>query len=197
LDTDSGILPKVCEILDFRRPEEFPVGDGGGGEIFGSDEGGSGGGDIFGRNRRLQFEGELCQPNVYDLVLDDPRLSTLADLLDRADMTEVFLCAGPFTLLAPTNEAFAALDPTVLADLLRPENQETLQEILLYHILSGLYLSDTLEAGEVDTLLGDETVTVSLNPIMFNQAGVIEADIISCNGAMQIIDAVLVPDCKS
>lgn len=113
--------------------------------------------------------------------------------MEIAGLSDVFLCAGPFTLLAPSNAAFDALDPEVVQELLLPENLEKLQDLLLYHIAPGFLPPDELQAGPLETLLVDQTVKVTLNPIMFNQRAAVVRDDIACNGALYTIDDVLVP----
>ena len=121
-------------------------------------------------------------------------LSTFVRLLENAGLAEIFMCPGPFTALAPTNEAFEALDSDTLAELLLSENNEKLQDILLYHIVPGLYLSEDFEDGYLDTLLDEQSVSVTIDPILFNgRATIVEEDILACNGAIQAIDDVLVP----
>ena len=143
--------------------------------------------------RRLQYQGARCDPNVLDAARDNPDLSTFVSLIEAADLQDLFLCAGPFTVLAPTNDAFAALDPALVDELLLPENQELLQEVLLYHILPGFQPTSDLVAGPAETLLYDFTVDVSLNPIMFNDANVVMPDIMACNGIIHTIDDILTP----
>lgn len=177
-------------MLDFRQPGQFPV-------MSPKDS-------IFHRylettsfeaadHRQLQFQGERCNPNVFDVASKNPDLSTFVQLLKAAGLEDIFKCAGPFTLLAPTNEAFSTLDPHMLAELLRPGNQKLLQELLLYHILPGFQPSSQLQAGSTETLLYNSNVTVGLNPIMFNDANVVMPDIMACNGVIYTIDQVLVP----
>lgn len=146
-------------------------------------------------NRELQNGGALCDPNVLDIARMNIDLSTFVALLELAGLSEYFMCAGPFTLLAPTNEAFQALDPATFQQLLLPANRQRLQDLLLYHILPGLYLSaDFNDGSTLDTLLPGESVSVTINPIVFNgRAAVVQSDIIACNGVIDIIDDVLVP----
>jgi uncharacterized surface protein with fasciclin (FAS1) repeats len=145
-------------------------------------------------SRRLQYQGARCDPNVLDSARDNPDLSTFVSLIEAAGLQDIFLCAGPFTVLAPTNDAFAALDPALVDELLLPENQELLQEVLLYHILPGFNPSSDLVAGPTETLLYDFTVDVSLNPVMFNDANVVMPDIMACNGIIHTIDDILTPE---
>ena len=130
-------------------------------------------------------------PNVLAVAALDPEFNLSYILIDLAGLAET--CPGPFTALLPTNAAWQSLDPTFFAFLLQPENAEALKDIILYHILPGLYPSAQLVPGPVDTLLPGAVVTVSINPIMFNNAGVERLDITACNGLIDGIDAVLLP----
>lgn len=105
-----------------------------------------------------------------------------------------FTILGPFTVLAPTNESFENLDPELLDMLMRPKNQELLQEILLYHILPGYIPSDEFREGPNETLLFGSNVTVDLDPLRFNEdTFIVRPDTVACNGIIQIIDDVLLP----
>lgn len=95
-------------------------------------------------------------------------------------------------MLPPYNDAFLAIDPAILADLLQRENKEHLQELLLYHILPGVVLQDDFKAGVVETLNG-EVVVITENPLKINEATIIDSDFLGCNGVLQIIDEILVP----
>jgi uncharacterized surface protein with fasciclin (FAS1) repeats len=130
---------------------------------------------------------------MYDVVLDNPDTESFAALLEAAGLTEIFLCAGPFTVLAPSNDAIEALGQETLDELLLPENRGRLQELLLYHIVPGYEPSTTLVPGPLDTLLDGETVDVTLDPAAFNGAEVIDPDNAGCNGIMHVIDDVLTP----
>jgi len=134
-----------------------------------------------------------CKPNVDDISKQYPELTLASALLERAELTEIFTCPGPFTLLLPSNSAFDNVDPVFLEFLLRPENQEALEDVMLYHILPGLFPTSELISGELETLLPGETVTMTSPPVMFNDAAVSNADIEACNGLVNIIDTVLLP----
>lgn len=190
--TDSPILPEICSILDFRRPSQLPgsrrFGIFNNRRLFDFQLGVS-----LGEGRRLQFTGDRCDDDVLDYIRQDPDLSTFEDLLDTAGLQDIFLCAGPFTVLAPTNEAFAAMDPALLAQLRQPANQELLQEVLLYHLLPEYQPSRSFVAGPAETMLFDDNIDVQLAPLRFDGAGVINPDNIACNGVVHTIDDVLVP----
>jgi uncharacterized surface protein with fasciclin (FAS1) repeats len=111
--------------------------------------------------------------------------------MELSGLDKIFGCAGPFTTLAPSNAAFLE-NPDLLSFLRNPMNQDHLEETLLYHILPGFYLERDFVEGDYKTLEGS-TVEVSKLPLMFNQAGVVETDILACNGAIDIIDDLLIP----
>lgn len=126
-----------------------------------------------------------------DVAAQYPEFTLSTTLIQRANLTYIFSCSGPFTALLPTNAAWDSLDPVFLEYILRPENSGELKDLLLYHVLAGSYPSSTLIPGPVNTLLTGETVTVSLSPVMFNDAGVEQADIEACSGTIHGIDTVL------
>lgn len=97
-------------------------------------------------------------------------------------------------MLAPTNDSFEYLDSELLETMIQPENQELLQEILLYHILPGFFPSDELQEGPIETLLFGKSLEVGLDPIRFDDAGVVRPDEESCNGIIHIINDILLPE---
>jgi uncharacterized surface protein with fasciclin (FAS1) repeats len=107
---------------------------------------------------------------------------------------EIFICARPFTVLAPTNEDFLK-NPALLGYLSNPHNRDDLQEVILYYLVPGLYFSDNLEEGPLETLLGED-VDVRLDPLMFNKPTALEGDVLSCNGVIHGIGNVLIPPGK-
>lgn len=147
----------------------------------------------FDNRRRLQDGGEDCDPNVLETARQNPDLSTVVMLIEAADLADIFDCAGPFTALLPNNAAFDNLDPDYVAFLLRPENQNELQDLLLYHILPRATMTTEFSAGATETLLQGQRVDVGVSPIMFDDSSVVTADIPACNGFIDIIDEVLMP----
>lgn len=145
-------------------------------------------------HRELQFDGALCDPNIFQTISQIPSLSIFTGLLKEAGLDEIFLCAGPFTILPPSNDAFAA-NPGLTNYLANSKNKDDLLEVLLYHIIPGLYLSSDFKFGLVQTLQG-ETITVTPQPLEFNGAGVSSGDILACSGVVHIIDEILTPPGK-
>ena len=131
---------------------------------------------------------------VVDIAVGNDDFSNLVAALTAAGLVDALSGDGPFSVFAPTNEAFDALPEGALEDLLLPKNIKTLQDILLYHVVEGLILSTDLESGDVETLNGDSfKIKVSEKGIKVNNANVIIADISACNGVIHVIDQVLIP----
>jgi len=129
---------------------------------------------------------------IVDLAIADERLSTLVGALQTAGLVDILNEDGPFTVFAPTNDAFDAI--TV------PENVTVLSKVLQYHVLSGQRLSSALSSGLVATTIIDQTITCQrdTNVFFYDSNGrasqVIEADIQGTNGVIHIVDSVLLPD---
>jgi uncharacterized surface protein with fasciclin (FAS1) repeats len=103
---------------------------------------------------------------------------------------------GPFTVFAPTNEAFAKLPPGTVDDLLKPENKDKLRSILLYHVHAGdAIMAKDVKSMKLSTMNG-KSLTVMVNPdgtVMINNAKVVKTDIVCSNGVIHWIDTVLMP----
>jgi uncharacterized surface protein with fasciclin (FAS1) repeats len=136
-------------------------------------------------------KGDNCMPNLLEVARELPEFALTVTLIERAGLEDIFNCGGPFTGLFPTNDAWDDVDPAYLELILRPENADQLKELLFYHILPGSYPSASLESGPIETLSGDN-VEVSLNPIMFNNAGISDSDILACNGLLYALRSILI-----
>lgn len=133
--------------------------------------------------------------DIVDLAVQTEFLSTLVAAVKAGDLVDVLKGEGPFTVFAPTNEAFAKLPAGTLADLLKPENKAKLVEILTYHVVPGKVMSSDLKDGmKAKTAQGSE-VTISLTggKAMVNNATVTTADIEASNGVVHVIDTVILP----
>ncbi|MDX2443078.1 MAG: fasciclin domain-containing protein [Bacteroidales bacterium] len=130
--------------------------------------------------------------DIMQIVDLNAGVSTLKAAIDAAALRATLKEEGPFTVFAPTNDAFAALDPTVVAYLLATPAELT--KVLTYHVVSGNIMSGDLTAGTVETLNG-ENVTVDLsNGVKINDATVTAADVEASNGVIHLIDKVLLPE---
>lgn len=123
-----------------------------------------------------------------------PDLSTLVSALKAADLVSTLEGKGPFTVFAPTNQAFSDIQPTV-DKLLEPANKDELTKVLTYHVVPGTYTSADLKDGQkLKTVEGqDLTVSIKGGTVKVNDATVEKADIETSNGVVHIIDGVLVP----
>ena len=129
--------------------------------------------------------------NIVELAQATDFLSTLVEAVIAADLVDTLSGDGPFTVFAPTNDAFAALGSTV-DDLLKPENNDTLVQILTYHVVPGTVLSSDLTDGDVTTVQGSD-ITVTIDPVTINGANVVQADVMASNGVIHVIDSVMLP----
>jgi uncharacterized surface protein with fasciclin (FAS1) repeats len=131
--------------------------------------------------------------DIVETAINAGSFGTLVAAVEAADLVETLQSPGPFTVLAPTDDAFAALPDGLVDCLLLPENKEALSSILTYHVISGAVMSGDLADGDVPTVQG-ENVTVDLTDgVKFNDATVIQADVEASNGVIHAIDAVIVP----
>ncbi len=138
--------------------------------------------------------------NIVELAVATPDLSTLVTLVTAADLAGALSGAGPFTVFAPTNAAFAAVPKADLDDLLKPENKEKLQGVLKHHVISDHVISGSIKAGDlqdsqvVKTLSGLEVTIVKRDGgVYVNDAKVVTADVIGSNGVVHIVDKVILP----
>jgi uncharacterized surface protein with fasciclin (FAS1) repeats len=133
--------------------------------------------------------------DIVSLAVNTDFLSTLVAAVQAGDLVDVLQGDGPFTVFAPTNEAFAALPAGTLEALLKPENKEQLVSILTYHVVAGKVMSTDLSDGmTAATVNGAEIkVTISNDGVQINQAKVVAADIEASNGIVHIIDQVILP----
>jgi uncharacterized surface protein with fasciclin (FAS1) repeats len=134
-----------------------------------------------------------AQKTIVDVATEAGSFTTLLKALEAADLVKTLSERGPFTVFAPTDEAFAALPNGTLDDLLKPENKEKLKRVLSYHVVSGELLSQNLKAGKVTTL-AEVPVEISVKDgIRVNDAKVATPDLKASNGIIHVIDKVLLP----
>jgi uncharacterized surface protein with fasciclin (FAS1) repeats len=130
---------------------------------------------------------------IVEVASANDDFSTLVAAVDAAGLVDTLNGEGPFTVFAPTDDAFAALPDGLLDALLLPENKDTLVKILTYHVLPGEVTSDQVTAGDVATVEG-QSVTISTDGgVKVNDANVIATDVEASNGVIHVIDAVIVP----
>ena len=136
---------------------------------------------------------ETSVGTIVDVASADGSFGTLVAAVTAADLVETLSGTGPFTVFAPTDEAFAALPAGVLDALLLPENKALLAQILTYHVVSGMVMAADVTDSDVATVEG-QTVTLStMGGVTVNGAKVVAADVAASNGVIHAIDAVILP----
>jgi len=131
---------------------------------------------------------------IVDVAVSNGSFGTLVAALTAAELDEVLQGEGPFTVFAPTDEAFAALPEGTVEELLLPENRDLLVQILSYHVVPGEFTSSDLTSGEVQTAANESVmVEVSADGVMVNEATVVQPDVMASNGVIHVIDQVILP----
>lgn len=135
--------------------------------------------------------------NIVELAAGAENLSTLVAAVKAAGLVETLSGEGPFTVFAPTNEAFEALGDQV-AELLKPENKDQLIAVLTYHVVPAKVMSTDLSDGQSAATVQGADIMVSLKDsgAYINEAKVITADVKASNGVVHIIDKVILPPSK-
>lgn len=137
---------------------------------------------------------EKPSKTVVEIAAGNDSFSTLVAAVKAAELAEALSGEGPFTIFAPTNDAFAKLPEGTVETLLKPENKEKLQGILKYHVVSGKVMAADVSAGEVEMLNGSKaTITVEDGTVMIDKAKVVKTDIVGTNGVIHVIDSVILP----
>ncbi len=134
--------------------------------------------------------------DIVDTAVSAGSFNTLVQAVQAADLVGTLKSDGPFTVFAPTDEAFAKLPDGTLENLLKPENKSKLQAILTYHVLPGKIMSaDAAMTSSAKTVNGQSfRITKSANGLMVDNANVIKADIEASNGVIHVIDQVILPN---
>ncbi len=133
---------------------------------------------------------------VVDVAVANDDFSTLVTAVKAAGLAEALMGKGPFTVFAPTNEAFAKVDKAALASLLKPENKDKLAALLKYHVVAGkVTAADVVKLNEAEALSGEKiAIEVKDGKVMLNgKATVIKTDIMAGNGIIHVIDQVIMP----
>jgi len=133
--------------------------------------------------------------DIVDLAAGNENLSTLVAAVKAGGLVETLKSDGPFTVFAPTNEAFAALPEGTLEMLLMPENKDKLVAILTYHVVAGKVMSSDLSNGQKAATVQGESVMVDISygNVKISGAKVVAADVAASNGVVHVIDKVILP----
>ncbi|GAB5518436.1 MAG: fasciclin domain-containing protein [Rhodothermales bacterium] len=133
---------------------------------------------------------EAQNDDIVDVAVAAGSFNTLVAAVKAAGLVETLKGDGPFTVFAPTDEAFAALPAGTVEDLLKPENRDKLTAILTYHVVSGKVMAGDLLGATTAKTVNGESVAIGLR---VGNANVIQADVAASNGVIHVIDTVLIP----
>ncbi|MBO9435566.1 fasciclin domain-containing protein [Ruegeria sp. R13_0] len=132
--------------------------------------------------------------DIVDTAVSAGSFETLVAAVQAAELVDTLKGEGPFTVFAPTDEAFAALPEGTVADLLKPENKDQLVAVLTYHVVPGKVMSGDLSDDMTAATVQGGDITIDLDSgVMVNDANVVQADIETSNGVIHVIDKVILP----
>lgn len=132
--------------------------------------------------------------DIVDTAVEAGSFNTLVAAVQAADLVDTLKGEGPFTVFAPTDDAFAALPEGTVESLLKPENKDQLVEILTYHVVAGKVMSGDLSNNMMaPTVQGGNVTILTEGGVTVNGANVVQADIETSNGVIHVIDAVILP----
>lgn len=140
------------------------------------------------------FQRVECTPSLLEIARNTSELTLSVAFLEAAGLDGLLACAGPFTALLPSNDAFTSLGRSTIEELLDTGNRDILRGLLLYHMLGQELSIDEFKAGNIEMLLDGAMVSVAIDPLQLNDASVEKGDIGSCNGIIHVIDDVLLPE---
>ncbi len=139
-------------------------------------------------------EGTAPSQTIVETAIANGSFNTLVAALKAADLVDTLNAPGPYTVFAPTDEAFAALPAGVLDKLLLPKNKATLTKILTYHVVAGNVPASAVKTGPVPSVEGANLDLIAdAGNVTVNGAKVVQADVAASNGVIHVIDAVLLP----
>ncbi len=140
------------------------------------------------------FASAASAQDIVDTAVAAGSFNTLVAAVTAAGLVDTLKGEGPFTVFAPTDEAFAALPEGTVESLLLPENLETLQAVLTYHVVPGKVMSGDLSNNMMAaTVQGADVTIMTEGGVTVNGANVVTADIEASNGVIHVIDAVILP----
>lgn len=137
---------------------------------------------------------EGARQDIVDTAVGAGSFNTLVAAIQAAGLVDALKGDGPFTVFAPSDEAFAKLPAGTVESLLKPENKDKLVAILTYHVVSGKIMSGDVKPGLAATLQGSKLKISSKNgALMVDQATIVGVDVAATNGVIHIIDEVIMP----
>jgi uncharacterized surface protein with fasciclin (FAS1) repeats len=133
--------------------------------------------------------------DIVDTAVSAGQFQTLAAALEAADLVQTLKGEGPFTVFAPTDEAFAKLPVGTVEDLLKPENIDRLRSILTYHVVPGAVTAEQVASMTQASTVNGQSIAISVNgdEVSVQGAKVLVPDVMASNGVIHIIDTVILP----
>lgn len=152
-------------------------------------------GDKYGKKKMSDYH-HKDKMDIIHTASAAGSFSTLIAAVDAAGLSETLMGEGPFTVFAPTDEAFAKLPEGTVSDLLKPENKDKLATILTYHVVPGKVMaSDVVKIKSAKTVQGQAVkISVKEGAVMIDNANVVKTDIEASNGVIHVIDSVILPN---
>lgn len=140
--------------------------------------------------------GSYAKQDIVDTAIEAGSFNTLVAAVQAAGLVDALKADGPYTVFAPTDEAFAKLPAGTVENLLKPENIDQLRAVLTYHVVPGKIMAkDVTKLSKGTTLQGESlSFAVSDGKVMVDNAQVIKADIATSNGVIHVIDTVVLPN---
>jgi uncharacterized surface protein with fasciclin (FAS1) repeats len=149
---------------------------------------------VFGLNAGL-VTAHAADKDIVETAVGAGQFNTLATALQAAGLVDTLKGEGPFTVFAPTDEAFAKLPAGTVENLLKPENKDQLAGILTYHVVPGKVMAaDVAKMSDAETVSGKKVeIKIDGEAVEINDANVVTADVAASNGVIHVIDSVLMP----
>ena len=139
----------------------------------------------------LAFSTQALAADIVDTAVSAGSFKTLVTALQAAGLVDTLKGKGPFTVFAPSDEAFAKVPKATLDALLK--DKAALTKVLTYHVVSGKVMAADVKAGKVKTVQGQELTVTTMGGVKVDGANVVKADIVTDNGVIHVIDAVVLP----
>jgi uncharacterized surface protein with fasciclin (FAS1) repeats len=141
---------------------------------------------------------QAAEKNIVETAVAAGSFTTLAKALQAAGLVDTLMGKGPFTVFAPTDEAFAKLPAGTIEELLKPENKAKLQAILTYHVVPGKVMASQVVGLKSAKTVNGQSVAIAVmdGGVMIDNAHVVKTDIATSNGVIHVIDTVLLPAAK-
>lgn len=149
----------------------------------------------YDRAAKAKSYGAKAQPDIVETAVAAGSFNTLVAAVQAAGLVDTLKGDGPFTVFAPTDEAFAALPEGTVEALLKPENRDQLVAVLTYHVVPGkVTAADVVKLSDAATVNGAHvSISSSYGKVKIDEATVVQADVMASNGVIHVIDRVILP----